>query len=198
MYSLTDIADGQNQNHGNFLNLVVLLSKYDPVLKAHISEAIIESKKRKDSGKDKGRGRLVTFLSKTTMNKLINICARQVKQEIVKEIQAAKAFSLNVDSCQDVGVVDQAAICVRYVKNGIPQERMISMVSVRKSTGEDYRALVSNELAQLGLNLQDLISVSFDGAGNMAGRYNGLQAKLKLKAKGFVPSEGIDGFLFEI
>ncbi|XP_022816963.1 uncharacterized protein LOC111349884 [Spodoptera litura] len=178
LYSLADIAD-DNQNHGNFLNLVVLLSKYDPVLKAHMSEAITESKKRKDSGKGKGRGGLVTFLSKTTINKLINICARQVKLEIVKEIQAAKSFSLNVDSCQDVGVVDQAAICVRYVKSGIPQERMLSMVPVRKSTGEDYRALVSNELAQLGLNLQDIISVSFDGAGNKAGRYNGLQAKLK-------------------
>ena len=45
------------------------------------------------------------------------------------------------------------------------------MVPVRKSTAEDYGALVNNELAQLGLNLQDLI--------NMAGRYNGLQAKLK-------------------
>ena len=76
-----------------------------------------------------------------------------------------------MDSCQDVGGVDHAAICVRYVKNGIPPERMISMVPARKSTGEDYRALVSNELAQLGLNLQDLI--------NTAGRYNGLQAKLK-------------------
>lgn len=84
-----------------------------------------------------------------------------------------------MDSCQDVGVVDQAVICVRYVKNGIPQERAISMVPVRKSTAEDYRALVTHELAQLGLNLQDLISVSFDNAGNMAGRYIGLQAKLK-------------------
>ncbi|GBP08857.1 hypothetical protein EVAR_78255_1 [Eumeta japonica] len=63
LYSLADIAD-DNQNHGNFLNLVVLLSKYDPVLKAHMSEAITESKKRKDSGKGKGQGRLVTFLSK--------------------------------------------------------------------------------------------------------------------------------------
>ncbi|KAK9887213.1 hypothetical protein WA026_021056 [Henosepilachna vigintioctopunctata] len=42
---------------------------------------------------------------------------------------------------KDVGIVDQAAICVRYVKTGIPQKRMLSMVPVRKSTGEDYRAL---------------------------------------------------------
>ncbi|GBP43498.1 hypothetical protein EVAR_30455_1 [Eumeta japonica] len=122
LYSLTDIAN-DNQNHGIFLNLVVLLSTYDPVLKAHISEAITESKKRKDS--------------------------RKVKQEIVIEIQTAKSFSLNVDSCQDVGVVDRAAICVRYVKIGIPQERMLSMVLVRKSTGEDYRALISNEVAHI-------------------------------------------------
>ncbi|GBP93646.1 hypothetical protein EVAR_66892_1 [Eumeta japonica] len=112
LYSLTDI--GRQPESRKLLNLVVLLSKYDPVLKAHMSEASnTESKKKR---------------------------LRKVKQEIVKEIQAAKSFSLNVDSCQDVGVVDQAAICVPML-SGIPQERMLSMVPVRKSTGEDYRAL---------------------------------------------------------
>lgn len=59
-----------NKNHGNFLSLVLLLAKYDPVLGQHVDESIKSSTKRKDTHQNnKGSGNLVTFLSKTTINK---------------------------------------------------------------------------------------------------------------------------------
>ena len=59
-------------NHGNFLEVILLLSKYYVSLKEHLKKAIEDSRKRKSnmdpSGKSgdaaKGRGLLVTFVSK--------------------------------------------------------------------------------------------------------------------------------------
>lgn len=125
-----------NDNHGNFLALVLFLAKYDSVLSQHVTQSIEDSKCRKDSHPtSKGRGNLITFLSKTTVNKLVNICGNQVKLAISNQVKEAKKFSIEVDSCQDVGVVDQVAICVRYVRNGLVNERLISMIAIQNTSG---------------------------------------------------------------
>jgi len=51
-----------NINHDNFLALVLLLTKYDPVLGRHVNTSIKASKKRKETHHNtKRRGNLVTF-----------------------------------------------------------------------------------------------------------------------------------------
>lgn len=73
-YSLED----KTINHGNFLELVLLIKDYDVVLNMHVKNCIELSKKRKAGGKKnnntlsqtRGRGSLVTFLSKTFINKI--------------------------------------------------------------------------------------------------------------------------------
>lgn len=122
---------------------------------------------------------MITFLSITTINKFINICGNQIKLAIAFQVKEACKFSLEVDSCQDVGVMDQVAICVRYVRNGIVYERLICMTPIRTTTGKQYFELVKTELNNLGLDLKNIISSAFDGASNMSGKYNGLQAILK-------------------
>ena len=64
--------DDESLNHGNFLELVLLMAKYDQILENHVQKAVQNSKKRKDTlsakceeekeGKvSKGRGSLVSF-----------------------------------------------------------------------------------------------------------------------------------------
>jgi len=40
-----------------------------------------------------------------------------------------------IDSTQDVSTIDQLAFCVRYVFNGIVQERLLSLVICKDSSG---------------------------------------------------------------
>ena len=109
---------------GNFLALVVLISKYDPVLGRHLNEVTEKSKQRHEQGKSsKGRGSFITLLSKTTVNKLINIIGSLFKETIVEEVLECRKFGIEVDSTQDVGIVDQLAICLRYVKDGEAKEK---------------------------------------------------------------------------
>jgi len=47
-YSLEDLT----LDHGNFLELILLLSKYDPCLQGHVSECIEKSKKLHEGGQE--------------------------------------------------------------------------------------------------------------------------------------------------
>lgn len=56
-YNLEDLA----KDHGNFLALIFLLSKYDICLKDHVNKCIEDSKKLHASG-GKGKGSLITLI----------------------------------------------------------------------------------------------------------------------------------------
>jgi len=172
IYSLNE-----NGNHGNFLELVKLVSNYDSILKQHIDLSIELSEKNKSK---KGRGSLITFLSKHFINeKLIIPIGKSIQNCIVNEIKESKKFSIMIDSTQDISVLDQLAICVRYIYNGIVQERLLSLIVCIDSSGIALFNLLEKELLRLDLSLSDVIACSFDGASNMKGIYNGLQAHLK-------------------
>lgn len=123
IYSLED----RSVNHGNFLELVWFIKEYDVVLNEHVKKCIELSRiirkiilKKNQSNclsqlHSNGRGSLVIFLSKTFINKLILTMGQILQGEIVKELKEAKLFSIFVDSTQNVAVMDQLAICVRYV-----------------------------------------------------------------------------------
>ena len=55
--------DINSLDHGNFLELIILLGKYDVCLKEHLSSVIEKSKQIHASG-TQGRGSLITLLSK--------------------------------------------------------------------------------------------------------------------------------------
>ena len=159
----------ENSNCGNFLALVVLISKYDPVLGRHLNEVTEKSKQRHEQGKSsKGRGSFITLLSKTTVNKLINIIGSLIKETIVEEVLEFRKFGIGVDSTQDVGIVDQLAICLRYVKDGEAKERLLAMCDLSSSTGTGLHKTVTETLSSLGLDPQNII-----------GEYAGLQALIK-------------------
>jgi hypothetical protein len=177
--------DDGNLNHGNFLELVLLVCKYDSILNSHVLKSIqlskhLKQQKVSDGAQlSKGRGSLLTFLSKSFVNKLVACLTLQIQCSISEEVKQAGTFSIEVDSTQDIAVMDQLAICVRYVHCGKVKVRLIKLVVAKKTTGEALYRLVKSELERLELSTSKIIGCSFDGAANMSGQYNGLQAKLK-------------------
>ena len=77
----TVIDESNHDNHGNFQEAIKLLAEYNPHLQEHLQQVNLQDK-QKDLSK-KGHGKFVTFLSKTTVNKIINIILDMVKNEIM-------------------------------------------------------------------------------------------------------------------
>ncbi|KAL4141987.1 hypothetical protein QTP88_004520 [Uroleucon formosanum] len=173
-YSMSDLTS--NLNQGNFLEIVKLVAKYDPVLQTHINNSMKKSLIKKGKA---SHGSCVTFLSKTTLNKILNITGNLIKNKIAKEVIQSEQYSLEVDSTQDTSVMDQLCICIRYVLNEKINERMLALVESKSGTGKALYNIVEEELESLNIPLTNLIGESFDGAASMSGCYNGLQAHLK-------------------
>lgn len=176
LHTLSD----DNVDHGNFLEMVLLMSKYDDILKKHLDSCIKESKKIHQSNLDvktQGRGNLVTFLSKTTVNYILEAISKLIKNRISKEINEAGMYSIQIDTTQDISVQDQCAVIVRYVNNSI-NERLLSIVSVESSTGEAFYSIIKEILLKNNLDIKKCIGNSTDGASNMQGKYRGFSAHM--------------------
>jgi hypothetical protein len=160
---------------GNFVAIVMLYAQADPLLREHI---------RKHAGKrgsksSKGRGSTVTFLSKTFINKVLEILCSMAQETIVKDIRECRAYSLEVDSTQDVTATDQFAICFRYTKDGRVHDRLFSLVDMQDTTGAGTFHKVKSILAENAIPLQQMVGVATDGGANLRGIHNGLVAHLK-------------------
>ncbi|XP_022183168.1 zinc finger MYM-type protein 1-like [Myzus persicae] len=175
-------------NKGNFLEMVQFASKKDTILHEHLRQAIKNSKLRKErleknkNLNSKGRGSLITFLSKTTVDKVISGILKAIRNKIKNEL-SDQNFSIKMDSTQDVGVMDQASICVRYINDGDIKERLFAIVQVKSSKGEELYKLLKDCFFEHGLKFSNIIGESFDGANNMSGQFSGLQSFIKSENK---------------
>ncbi|CAH2296264.1 Hypothetical predicted protein [Pelobates cultripes] len=93
-------------NKGNFLELVELLSNYDPILKEHF----MRLKHAVASGK-----RMTSYFSPKIQNELICLLGNHVKDKIVADIKNAKYFGILFDSTPDVSHTDQMCEVIRYL-----------------------------------------------------------------------------------
>ena len=72
-----------SENRGNFLELVQLMAKYDPVLKEHCL------KLEESAG---GSNRVPSYLSKGIQNEFIFILGEHVKEKMIADIKKAKYY----------------------------------------------------------------------------------------------------------
>lgn len=94
----------------NFLDILLLLNKYDVVLNEYLDNIIKKSQVSHNSG-NKTRGSLLTLISKTTVNQIIECISDLIKKYIASQIVEAGMFSVELDTTQDVAVKDQCVIC---------------------------------------------------------------------------------------
>ena len=88
-------------NHGNFLEIIKVIGKFDAILQSHLTTVLekttITLKKhstQKNESRPKKRGRvsLVTFMSKTTVSKVIGIIKDIIQRTVSKRSPRSKDF----------------------------------------------------------------------------------------------------------
>ena len=152
-------------------------------METHVAKVATKSK---ICSENKGRGSLVTFLSKTTVNSLLNVIRDLIQASIANEIKDANMLSIEMDSTQDVSCADQCSIVVRYTHDGIVLERLLFLVRAEGSSGECLFNLIQEQLKRLNIDIRQCVGDSFDGAANVSGQYKGVQARIKEVAENHV------------
>lgn len=157
-----------SSDQGNFIMCIELISEFDPFLAEHIAKY-----------GNPGQGH-TSYLSSTTYEQFIKLMAEKVTKEIIAEVNAAKYFSIIVDSSPDISHVDQLSFVIRYVsENGDPVERFICFLpSVGHKSKELFDAVIST-LAKYDIDIKNCRGQAYDNAANMSGEYTGLQSRIR-------------------
>ena len=123
-------------HNGNFLGIIELVSRYDPVLQLHVNKM--------GEAQRQGNRVPVHYLSSDSQNEFIAACAGQVQAKILYNLKEAKYYSMIVDATQDSAHMEQTTFILRYVslpKDGTSYEIHETFVDCNKKTGSDIAEL---------------------------------------------------------
>lgn len=155
---------------GNFLGLVKLMARRDPLLKSHLAQHA-----------DQGRGSL-SYLSAPSQNEIIRLTAQCVRDEIIGKVKLANFFAILADTTVDRGRVDQLSICLRFVlvtDTVEIHEHFLGFLEVRQGDAQGLTSLIVDFIEASGLSMQQCRAQGYDGAPVMSGSKNGVAAKIK-------------------
>ena len=116
------------------------------------------------------------YTSSTIQKEILHILVNKVRKKICEEVRDAK-FCILVDKAKDASNKEQMAIVLRFVDiQGFVRERFFSIVHVSDTTSSTLKKEICDVLARYNLHIFNMRGQGYDGASNMRGAWNGLQA----------------------
>ncbi|XP_025203834.1 uncharacterized protein LOC112600743 [Melanaphis sacchari] len=146
------------------IDVIKLIGKRGLSFRGHLNEC---SRSLKDPAIDHGN-----FLD-------ILLLLKKYDKSIAKDVRESGMFSIQLDTTQDISVQDQCSVVVRYVNSKGIQERLLSVVTIQKSTGKSFADMLANILTENDLDVKKCVGNATDGAANMQGQFNGFSAWLE-------------------
>lgn len=116
------------------------------------------------------------YTSPIVQKEILHAFAKKVQTTIRDEIGDSK-FCLIVDESRDESKKEQMSIVIRFVdKQGFIKERFLDLVHVKDTAALTLKNAICNVLSDNNLSVQSIRGQGYDGASNMRGEWNGLQA----------------------
>ena len=116
------------------------------------------------------------YTSLDIQKEILNILATRVRNKIREEIGDAK-FCILVDEALDKSNREPMAIVLRFVnRDGFVQEPFFDVMGVDETSAKTLKKGICNVLTRHNLQVENMQGQGYDGASNMRGAWNGLQA----------------------
>ncbi|XP_050289744.1 uncharacterized protein LOC126727886 [Quercus robur] len=117
-----------------------------------------------------------TYTSPRIQKEILHVFSAKVKKAIREEIGDAK-FCIMVDEARDESMKEQMAVVFRYVDaEGFVKERFFGLIHAVNTAALTLKKGIYSLLSQYCLDIQNIRGQGYDGASNMRGMWNGLQA----------------------
>ena len=130
--------------------------KYDNILKCHFENVIKKCLQNKPDKHKHNRANRNTFISKTTVNSIIAIISKLMKEEILNSVREAGIYSVQIDSTQDITSTDKCSVILRLVRENV-EERLLAVVDSHSATGADLCNLLKKILQKQNIDVSKCI-----------------------------------------
>ena len=148
---------------GNFLGLVAMQAKFDPVLQNLLNFLVCATK----------------YLSAKVQNEIILLLSNTLRSSLVTRIQRSPFYSVIVDTTSDISRTDQVSVIIRWIdisdESASVKETFLGFVTITDASAVELTKIVSESLSALGLELKKIRGQGFDSASVMSGTRGGMQ-----------------------
>ena len=103
------------------------------ILKCHLENVIRKCLQNKPDKQKRNRANRNTIISKTTVNSIIAIISKLMKEEISNSVREADIYAVQIDSNQDITSTDKSSVILRFVMENVED----SVVDSHSATGAD-------------------------------------------------------------
>ena len=85
------------------------------------------------------------IISKTTVNSIIAVISKLMKEEILNLVRGAGIYTVQIDSTQDITSTDKCSVILRFVRKNV-KERLLAVADSYSVTGADLCNLLKEVL----------------------------------------------------
>lgn len=118
-------------------------------------------------------------MGRTKCNALIKNIGEYSKSLVIEDLRN-NIFSILIDESTDYSSIKQLAIVARYVKNGIVYDRSLELIPIADASARHIYDVIVAFFVNHDINYtKNLVGFAADGANNMMGKNNSVQALLK-------------------
>ena len=120
------------------------------------------------------------YTSKTIQNEMISVVGSAIQDKIIKEIQAAKFFSLLADEVTDCANLEQVSIVIRFVdRDKQIREEFLGFLTLEHITGDALSSALLSWLQTHEIDITFCRGQGYDGASCMFSSNVGVQGKIR-------------------
>ncbi|XP_016173285.1 zinc finger MYM-type protein 1-like [Arachis ipaensis] len=150
-----------SSNRGNFLKMLKFLGSYNERVKKNVLKNVPKNAK---------------YTSNDVQKEILHILATKVRNSIREEIGDAKFYFI-VDEARDESKKEQMAIVLRFVTlDGFVKERFFDLMHVTDTCAITLKKELISVLSHYNLQVEKIKGQGYDGASNIRGEWNSLQA----------------------
>jgi hypothetical protein len=120
-----------------------------------------------------------TYESHNTATEFLQAVSDWLTAGLLSRVRASPAIAVLADESTDVRTRNELSVCMRFLENGMAVETFIGLTQLKSTAAEDVKVAILTMLTEHKVPLDRIYWMAFDGASNMSGKKNGVQAKLK-------------------
>ena len=120
------------------------------------------------------------YTSPMIVNELINQMGQLVLRNLLSEANCSMWFSILADEATDVSHNEQMSLSIRWVDTDYDvHEETLGLIQLPNTRAETIFSAIKDILIRCSLNMKQCCGQAYDGAANMSGIKNGVQALFK-------------------